>query len=419
VSQSTVHNDSAPTAGNSIRPTVPGGNGPGPRVSSTESIESSASEGPCLKRILLVLENGSRSPSGVVRALVYRELLAAHGFSAQFVVRQPLKLMDWINNLPSVLRVVVRRPWLKSRLIRWGTTVSERRILKLAREVDIVYLAKVLSYPFVEKICSQTKARVVYDFGDAVWLSSANQDQFNDVLKSVDAVTTDNDVAADYVRRYNPNCIVIPDAPPLDAFDKRRADLGSKQNDHITLGWIGSPGTAYNLYLIWDALEEVFARHPNLHLRLVGTGHNLQLLPPFERVRFSYRPFYSQAEMVEEVFSMDIGLFPLQDVERCRTRGVFKATNYMSGEAVVVASPVGQCADFIEDGVNGMLAGSTREWVDKLDVLINDAALRRRLTQNGLSAVRANFRVDQSFAKLKQVLLANNGQPIGDARTKV
>lgn len=372
-----------------------------------------------MKRILVVLEAGSRSPSGVVRALVYRQLFAAHGFSAEFLVRQPIQLMDRINNLPSVLRLIVSRPWLKSRLLRWRTTASERRILKAAGEVDIVYMSKVLSYSFVRTLCSKTKARVVYDFGDAVWLEGESQDEFNGLLRSVDAVTTDNELTADYVRRYNPDCTVIPDAPVLEAFDKRRPDLGNKPNDRITLGWIGSPGTAYNLYLIWDALEELFARHPELHLRLVGTGHNLQLIPPFEKVRFSCRPFYNQAEMVEEVFSMHVGLFPLQNVERCRARGVFKATNYMCGEAAVVASPVGQCADFIDDGVNGMLAGSTQEWIDKLEMLINDAALRRRLTQNGLDDVRANFRLDQSFAKLKQVLLANNGQPIGETRTIV
>lgn len=372
-----------------------------------------------MKRILVVLEAGSRSPSGVVRALVYRELFAVHGFAAEFVVRQPIQLMDWINNLPYVLRIFVSRPWLKNRLVRWRTKVSERSILKRAGEVDIVYMSKVLSYPFIQSLCSQTNARVVYDFGDAVWLGDENQDEFNAVLKSVDAVTTDNEITADYVRRYNPNCTVIPDAPVLGAFDERRADLRKKRNDRITLGWLGSPGTAYNLYLIWDALEELFSRHPELHLRLVGTGNNLQLVPPFEKVRFSYRPFYSQAEMVEEVFNMDVGLFPLQNVERCRARGVFKATNYMCGEAVVVASPVGQCAEFIDDGVNGMLAGSTREWIDKLELLINDAALRSRLTQNGLESVRANFRLDQSFAKLEQVLLANNGQPPGDSRIVV
>ena len=370
-----------------------------------------------MKRILVVLEAGSRSPSGIVRGLVYRELLAAHGFSAEFLVRQPIRLMEWMNNLPSVLRLIARRPWLKTPLVRWRTKASERRILEVAGEVDIVYMSKVLSYPFVQALCNKTNARVVYDFGDAVWLDDQNQDEFNDLLKSVDAVTTDNNLTADYVRRYNVNCTVIPDPPQLEAFDEQRALLGKKRDDRITLGWVGSPLTAYNLYLIWEALEELFSRHPNLHLRLLGTGPNLQLIPPFEKVRFSYRPSYNLTEMVEEVFSMDIGLFPLQNVERCRVRGVFKATNYMCGEAAVVASPVGQCVDFIQDGVNGMLAESQQEWIDKLELLINDPALRRRLTQNGLATVRATFRVDQSFAKLKQVLLANNGQPIGDPGT--
>ena len=90
-----------------------------------------------MKRILVVLEAGSRSPSGVVRALVYRELFAAHGFSAEFLVRQPIQLMEGINNLPSVLRLIISRPWLKSRVLRWRTTASERRILKAAGEVTL------------------------------------------------------------------------------------------------------------------------------------------------------------------------------------------------------------------------------------------------------------------------------------------
>ena len=64
-----------------------------------------------------------------------------------------------------------------------------------------------------------------------------------------------------------------------EAFDRRRPDLANKQNDRITLGWIGSPGTAYNRQFDLDALEVLFARYPDLHLRLVGTGHNLELVP--------------------------------------------------------------------------------------------------------------------------------------------
>jgi glycosyltransferase involved in cell wall biosynthesis len=359
-----------------------------------------------MKRLLVILEAGDRWPSGVVRGLAYRDLFASHGFSTNFEARQPLRMMDWIAGLPPICHRGFIRLFIRDRLMGLANRASERRLLKLASNADIVYLSKVRSYPLIRALCSETQARVVYDFGDALWLApDSNSEQFHEALRKVDAVTTDNELTADYVRSFNASCTVIPDAPQVEEFDKRRAELRNKPDDRIILGWIGMPSTAYNLYVIWEALEELFRRHPNLHLRLVGVGDDLRNLPPFEKVRFSYRPSYNQAEMIEEVFKMHIGLFPLQNVEKSRVRGVLKAAIYMSGEACVVGSPVGQCVDVIQDGVNGLLAHSTQEWIDKLEILITDPHLRHRIVQNGLETVRSQFRLDQSFAKLKNVLL--------------
>jgi glycosyltransferase involved in cell wall biosynthesis len=114
-------------------------------------------------------------------------------------------------------------------------------------------------------------------------------------------------------------------------------------------------------------------------------------------------PDYKQPEMIDEVLGMDIGLFPMQDIERSRVRGVLKATIYMAGEAVVIASPVGQVADVVRDGTNGMLARSTDEWIDKLDALIVDRELRARLAREGLAMVRKEFSTEQSWRLLRAV----------------
>jgi len=356
-----------------------------------------------MKKLLVVLEAGDSLPSGVIRGLAYEQLFSENGFDAKFVSRRPGRLLQ-TGVFP--LRQLLDFAPLRNRLIGKITAFNENRIRKLARDADIIYLNKVSSYALLQDLLKDKQARVVYDFGDAIWLQEWAASKLNEVLQQVDAVTTDNEVTARYVRSVNPNCVVIPDAPALHAFDERRAELNRKPDDRIVLGWLGSPATAYNLYVIWEALEELFKRHKHLHLRLVGTGNDSRLLPEFENVKFSCVPFYDQARMVEEVFGMHIGLFPLQDVERCRMRGVFKATNYMSGEAAVIASPVGQCVDFIEDGVNGVLAATKEEWIEKLEQLIVDAERRRSLIRNGLACVRENFRVDQSFAKLKEVLVA-------------
>jgi len=366
-----------------------------------------------VKRLLVILETGRRRPSNTVRALAYRDLFASHGFSTRYESIQPLRTIDWLDGLPSVIRRILNWPFLRKRILDIAERARRRRLLSLAREAEIVYLAKVSSYPLILDICRKTKARVVYDIVDAVWLGSKYPDELNDSLRSVDALTTDNEIVAAHLRAFNANCTVVPDAPALHEYDRRRTGLNKKPDGQIVLGWLGSPSTAFNLYVVWEALEELFARHANLHLRLVGTGTNPQLIPTFAKVRVSCRPHYNQAEMIEEVFGMHIGLFPLQDVEICRARGVLKAANYMCGEAVVVTSPVGQCVDVICDGVNGMIANSRKEWIEKLELLIGDAGLRRRLAENGLQTVRSQFRLDQSFAKLKSVLLA--GDPPGNA----
>lgn len=356
-----------------------------------------------MKKLLVVLEAGDSLPSGLIRGLAYEQLFAENGFDATFVSRRPARLFE-TDKFP--LRQLFEFPPLRNRLMGRAVAFNENRIRRLARDADVVYLNKVSSHALLQDLLKDKHARIVYDFGDAIWLQEWSASEFNEVLRQVDAVTTDNEVTASYVRHVNPNCVVVPDAPALQAFDLRRAELSQKPDDRIVLGWLGSPGTAYNLYAIWEALEEIFKRHEHLHLRLVGTGHDLRLIPEFEKVKFSCVPFYDQARMVEEVFGMHIGLFPLQDVERCQMRGVFKATNYMSGEAAVIASPVGQCAEFIEDCVNGMLAATKEDWIEKLERLIVDHDLRCRLVKRGLETVRASFGVEQSFAKLKQVLTA-------------
>src|SRR5215470_16988933 len=360
------------------------------------------------RRLLVVLEAGDRWPSGVVRGTVYRELFAKHGFDAIFMTRQPLEMMDWLDGPHSAPMRVLLHYRVRKKLLSRATAASEKEILKHAQNADIVYTSKILSYPLVQALCKQTNAHVVYDFGDALWLAGNNSDEFNDVLRTVDAVTTDNEKTAQYVRTFNPHCTVIPDTPQIEQFDKRRGELIPKPDDPIVLGWIGTPGTAYNLYLIWDVLEELFERHENLQLRIVGAGWDERLIPPFEKVRFTTLPTYNQNQMIEEIFRMHIGLFPLQNLEKSRVRGVLKALVYMSGEACVIGSPVGQSLEVIEDGTNGLLAGSSQEWISKIEMLIQNKDLRARLAKNGLETVRSKFSLEKSFVLLKEVLLNGN-----------
>ncbi len=360
------------------------------------------------KRMLVVLEAGEAYPSGYLRAMIYKDYFERAGFKTDYVNRLHPRLARLVG-FPSSWLAFTVRPIVR-RLLEALGVISEKIIARKARNYDVVYMSKVTTLGFIKQL-RRTDARLVLDFGDAVWLPGRAGADFDDILRAVDAVTTDNELTAKYASRFNSECTVIPDCPQIEWFDQRRAQRRSKDDSIITIGWVGSPGTAYNLFVVWEALERLFAKYPNLRLRLLGIGSNRDYLPRFEKVQYSGRASYTQSEMIDEVLGMDIGLFPLQDTEASRVRGVLKATVYMAGQAVAICSPVGQCRDLIQDGVNGMLADGTDEWERKIEQLILNPALRKQIANAGLETVRNQFTVEQSFEKLRHVLVdGRNGR---------
>lgn len=379
-----------------------------------------------MKKILIILEAGDALPSGVVRALIFKDLFIKQGYEVNFINRLSPKLIRQFSNPTGVLGFVVsfaKKIVLNSKKEKKGIVASfislftrfqdKRKVAKIidiAAHYDAVYMSKVRSLELITALKQKTKARLIMDFGDAIWLPNRHSNQFfnindfNKTLELVDAVTTDNEFTARYARKFNANVTPYPDFPQLDAFDKCRKNTIKEKDNVITIGWIGSANTAYNLFLVWEALEEIFCRNKNLHLRLIGTGSNMDLIPQFENVHYSFVSEYNQQIMVNEVLNMDIGIFPLQNTEASKVRGILKATIYMCGEAAVVASPVGQAKEFIIDGENGMLANTKQEWIDKIETLIKNKELRKTIANKGLQSVRKNFSIDKSFNILINVI---------------
>ena len=358
-------------------------------------------------RVLVLLDVGDAYASGIVRGLVYREHFATAGYEAIFMNRRSQTLARLVHRPPHLLAPITSSPPATTGIygaMEVVSRVTEHRVFAVAKTCDVVYMSKVRSLRFVRALRAATSARLILDFGDSLWLLR-DGDAFNEVLRTVDAVTTDNEYTARHVRRFNPNCTVIFDTPQVEEFDRQRERLRRKASgEAVTIGWIGSSNTAFNLFVAWPALERVFRRHPNLRLRLVGAPADPRLLPPFEHVRWSARPAYDQAGMIEEVLGFDIGLFPMFHVENSVVRGVLKATVYMAGEAASISSPIGQVPDVIRDGENGFLASSDDEWEEKLERLISDAPLRTEIAARGLDTVRETFTVAASFSILKRVI---------------
>ena len=363
-----------------------------------------------MKNVLIVLETGGRSPQDKVRGKLLENLFRKYGIKIKFVGRRlgtPKFLSNsssfYLNEFQNSLVFLI--PWkiLDTFLLK----LKERRILLLAKKSDVVQLIKVNSLNLIVNLKKDTNCRVVYDLADGLWLKSHQHiyPDINKILKSVDAITCDNQITYNYAKNFNNSVFLYPSPSQVEMFDNLRSKKEKfPDRKKIIIGWIGSPSTVFHLYSIWEPMEHLFEKYKNIHFRIVGVGNRRSFLPPFENVEYSVCPYYSTEKMIQEVLNMDIGIFPLFDINDAKIRGVLKIEIYMSGEAAVISSPYGTIPSIIKDGVNGFLAKDHDEWYSKLEKLIVDDKLRKRLSLSGLVTVRENFSLEKCFEFLLKAL---------------
>jgi len=284
-----------------------------------------------------------------------------------------------------------------------------RKIVECSKFFDAVYLMKVPYPRLVRELKKHVRAKVIFDLTDALWKPAfrrAGWGGLEEILRTVDAVFSENEAICAFGRGFNQNVFGIPACTQVELFDRLRGSVPPRGNGGVVVGWIGSPSTVGALEKVRGVLENLSARHPGLRLRVVGCG-DVERIPRFRNVRWTALSDYDEETMVREALSMDIGIFPApSDSEDYAIRGALKGMIYMTAGIPAVCQNAGECARIIRDGVNGMLAGTEREWEEKLEALIVTPELRRRIGEQALRDIREEHSREHVFRKLEEALLA-------------
>ncbi|MDW8214209.1 MAG: glycosyltransferase family 4 protein [Roseiflexaceae bacterium] len=137
------------------------------------------------------------------------------------------------------------------------------------------------------------------------------------------------------------------------------------------------------------AMVGISARRPDVRLIVAGKGERGEeqaLLRLAERVGLSraidYRGWLSPDQIPATLASADVALMPMQDTLINRARGLAKLLELMGAGLPIVATRVGQAAEYLEHGVSGWLVppGNAGALAEAALLLLNDADLRRRLS---------------------------------------
>jgi glycosyltransferase involved in cell wall biosynthesis len=278
-----------------------------------------------------------------------------------------------------------------------------------ARRHGAVYLLKVPSLSLVRRVRRIAGAAVIFDLTDSLWrpeVGGSVWGELSAILAEADAVFTCNRYDTEHAARFNRNTVCLPPYAHVGELQRARATRPPRtEAGPVRIGWIGSPSTVRAIANVAGPLDAVAARNAGVTLRVVGCANSADL-PAFRHLDLSLGPAsYERATMIEELVDLDVGIFPIViDEEDYCVRGPLKALTYMAAGVACICHRAGECARIIEDGRNGMLADSLPEWEAKLEQLVRDPALRRRLGEAALATIRESHSFEKAVADLEGAL---------------
>lgn len=280
-------------------------------------------------------------------------------------------------------------------------------VLFIVFAYDYVFIhreATPIGPPVFEWLISKVfRKKIIYDFDDAIWLTDRKNDRwwFNLAKwrNKVSAICTwsykvscGNHYLCAYAENYNKHVVYNPTT--IDTRELHNPDLYEKNNyhEHITIGWTGSHSTLKYLRELEPVLKTITEKYPSVGIMIIADA------PPMLTLQsVTFKPWSLQTE-ISDLMQADIGIMPLPDDLWAKGKCGFKALQYMALGIPAVVSAVGVNTEIVDDGKNGFCCLSEKEWITKLEMLIQDAALRKKMGHEGRVKVQKHYSVDSNAA---------------------
>lgn len=350
-------------------------------------------------RVLALAVHPERAPATRFRVLAYRSYLEAHGFEVTLASSLDDAAFDrlyapesLLTKCPAALRALTRQ-WRAALLDGpWDAVWVQRE-------------AALVGPPLLELLLA-SRLPLVYDFDDAVWISTADASRHPFAARLLRApgkawtlmrrarhVIAGSEHLAEAARCVNPNVTVIPTVVSRETW----VPAPRAERSVPDIGWIGTHGTARYLHMVAPALERLRAEGRRFRLRIVGAAPDFAFPLDHERVPWSLE------REVEAFQELDIGLAPVADDEWGRGKCAFKQVQYFATGVACVSSPVGPAADFCARGA-ALPARSEDEWYSALSALLDDLELRRRVAATARLLVERELCVEVQAPRLAACL---------------
>lgn len=196
---------------------------------------------------------------------------------------------------------------------------------------------------------------------------------------------------------------VIPNLNDVNDWNFKPAP---KYKDRVVIGYSGSNSHQEDLVLVLPVINKLMSKYPKLWFEIIGAVDKAKLdlyfkdFAPDNLKRIAMLPatptFWEYPEYLSKQ-KWDIGIAPLVDSSFTRCKSHIKWMEYSMYQIPVVASRVYPYfmelagRKTITDGETGFLCQTQSEWETKLEKLIKDRTLRKKIGAQAYEHIKANW----------------------------
>ncbi|RDU96035.1 glycosyltransferase family 4 protein [Trinickia dinghuensis] len=329
------------------------------------------------------LTSGHNTPSARFRVRQYLPRLKSLGID----VTDYCPAVSNSAQLPGPLRKI-RRRYLPPIMVAQSLLNIALRVPGVSGSLrgDVTWLERNFA-PGLDDLAFVLKRPLVVDIDDAIWLYNPfGAGMIRRLVSRADAVFAGNQYLADWCRPFCRDIHVIPTAIDTERF--RPVAAPREHGDRFVVGWTGTAGNFRFLRNIEPPLAAFLRKNSDATFLVVADERPSLPSLPQEQLQF----VRWTASIEHEILAgMDVGIMPIDDSDLSRGKCSFKMLQYMAAGIPVVVSPYGMNAELLALDRIGVGAVSSDDWVDALQLLHGDQALRERLGAAGRAVAETDF----------------------------
>lgn len=221
---------------------------------------------------------------------------------------------------------------------------------------------------FLKTLLLFRRKYTLYDIDDADYLKFSEK-TIQHFMTGCATCSVGSRALYDYAFRYNRSVLLLT-SPVI-----MHSEIKEYRNEVITVGWIGY----YNAHrhslqeLFFPALDNISFKVRLVLLGVVKEEHFKELKERFsgnDNVSLEMPAgidWQDETSIYRKIKEFDIGISPLLDTERNRSKSAFKLKQYLSCGVPVLGSSLGENKVFIKEGVNGFVCETPTDYRDKIE----------------------------------------------------